>query len=226
MLHNFRPPSINNAATLLRLLTISLLVCPCLAHCQTETQPQTQQTLPQTVEDALHQMFDAAGIIFAGEVTAIRTRAGENGASGIVEIDFRVDQAIRGCAAGSTYTLHEWSGLWAGGTPRYLPGQRLLIFLHQPGPTGITSPVGGPTGIIPIRGTSSSPQAVSSSTTSTPLIADLRWVGTLLQRPSVPTEPLVTAAAAQPASVADTSTATQQSPLSVVLEMLASWQKP
>lgn len=222
MLHNFRPVSTTPAATLLRLLAISLLACPRPA----QSQNQTQQAIPQTVEDALHQMSDAAGIIFAGEVTAIRTHAGENGASGIVEIDFRVDQAIRGCTAGSIYTLHEWSGLWAGGTPRYQPGQRLLIFLHQPGPTGITSPVGGPTGIVPIRGTSSSPQAVSSSATSTPLIADLHWVGTLLQRTSIPTEPLATAAAAQPASIADTSTATQQAPVSVVLGMLAGWQKP
>ena len=222
MLYNFRPGSTTTAATLLRLLAISLLAFPRPILSQTST----QQTLPQTVEDALHQMSDTAGIIFAGEATAIRTRAGENGASGIVEIDFRVDQAIRGCAAGSIYTLREWYGLWAGGIPRYQPGQRLLLFLHQPGPSGITSPVGGPTGIIPIRGTSTSPQAASSSTTSTPLIADLRWVGTLLQHSPGPTEPLATASAAQPGSVADTSTATQQAPISVVLEMLASWQKP
>jgi len=220
--HNFRPVSAITVAPFLGLLAISLLACSRPVVSQTPT----QQTLPQTVEDALHYLSDDAGIIFAGEVTAIRTHAGENGASGIVEIDFRVDQAIRGCAAGSTYTLREWYGLWAGSTPRYQPGQRLLVFLHQPGPSGISSPVGGPTGIIPIRGTSSSPQAASSSTTSTPLIADLRWVGALLQRPSAPTEPLVTATTTQPTTVADTSTATQQAPISVVLGMLASWQKP
>jgi hypothetical protein len=99
------------------------------------------QTIPQTIEDALRQMSDVAGVIFVGEVTAIRQLAGENGASGVVEIDFRVDDAVRGCRASSTYTLREWGGLWSAGDKRYRTGQRLLMLLHSPGAAGVSSPV-------------------------------------------------------------------------------------
>ena len=74
-----------------------------------------RQMPPATVEDALHEMSDAAGVIFAGQVTAVRRVAGVGGASGVVEVDFRVDNAVRGCVSGGTYTLREWAGLWAGG---------------------------------------------------------------------------------------------------------------
>jgi hypothetical protein len=181
---------------------------------------------PQTVEDALHQMSDAAGVIFVGEVTAIRQRAGENGASGVVEVDFRVDEAIRGCVAGSTYTMREWAGLWAAGDQRYHAGQRLLMLLHAPGTGGMSSPVGGADGAIPVRGTATTPQAASASVASTPLIADLRWVGTRLVRvvPYV-TSPIVTGASQQTAAGGDVSTAAQQAPVTVVVEMLRSWQQ-
>jgi len=61
------------------------------------------------------------------------------------------------------------------------------------------------------------------------LIADLRWVGTRLER-VIPyaASPIVTAtgqATAPQASVADTSTAAQQAPVTVVVEMLRSWQQ-
>ncbi len=113
------------------------LALPCLLSAQAPA------PVPLTLQDALHQMSDLAGIIFVGEVLAIRHRAREQGASGVVEIDFRIDQAVRGCTAGSTYTLREWAGLWEGGDERYRPGQRLLLMLHSPGPSGITSPVDG-----------------------------------------------------------------------------------
>ncbi|MBS1801146.1 MAG: hypothetical protein JSS95_15135 [Acidobacteria bacterium] len=180
---------------------------------------------PQTIEDALRQMSDAAGVIFTGEVTAIRQRAGENGASGVVEIDFRVDEAIRSCSAGGTYTLREWVGLWAANDTRYRVGQRLLMLLHAPGAGGMSSPVGGTDGAIPLRATASAPQATSASTGSTPLIADLRWVGTRLERRvAYQSLPVVTGTSQQP-SAADVSTAAQQAPVSVVVQMLRSWQQ-
>src|ERR1700754_3196406 len=94
----------------LHLLVILLIVFP---------SSHSQQPLPQTVEDALHNLSDAAGIIFLGEVIAIRPLPGCNGSSGIVEIDFRIDQAVRNSTLNSTYTLREWAGLWAGGDQRY-----------------------------------------------------------------------------------------------------------
>ena len=174
-------------------------------------------------------MSDVAGVIFVGEVTAIRQLAGENGASGVVEIDFRVDDAVRGCRAGSTYTLREWGGLWSAGDQRYRTGQRLLMLLHSPGAAGVSSPVWGANGAIPVRGTSSSPQMASASSAATPLIADLRWVGTRLERAiPYPASPIVTAAGQtiveSQASAGDSSIASQQAPVNVVVEMLRSWQ--
>ncbi len=167
------------------------------------TQAQETAPAPQTIEEALHQLSDAAGVIFTGEVTAIRHLSGDKRSSGVVEVDFRIDQAIRGCTSGSTYTLREWAGLWSGGDERYRIGQRLLMLLHAPGPGGMSSPVGGMDGAIPIRGaaTELTPQAPGSSATRAgtitasavsrtdtvaipaPPVADLRWVGTRLTRP-------------------------------------------
>ena len=137
---------------------------------------------PANVEDALRQMSDTAGVVFTGEVTAVRARAGENGASGVVDIDFRVEDAVRGCTAGGTYTLREWAGLWSGGVERYRVGQRRLMLLHAPGAAGVSSPVGGMDGAIPIRGTAQAPGVASAATVTTAEIADLRWVGALLFR--------------------------------------------
>ncbi len=111
--------------------------------------------LPQTVEDALHEMSNAAGVIFVGQVMLVRVVPGSGGAPGVVEVTFRVDQAVRGCSAGGTYVLREWQGLWEGGDARYRVGQRLLMLLRTPGASGLSSPVGGMDGAIPIRGVES-----------------------------------------------------------------------
>ena len=185
--------------------------------------------VPQTLEDALHQMSDLAGIIFVGEVAAIRHREGDQGASGLVEVDFRIDQAVRGCSSGSTFTLREWAGLWQGGDERYHVGQRLLMMLHSPGAAGITSPVAGLDGAIPLHAQSSIPLVDSSASVSptdslpAPLLADLRWVGThLLRSSSLPTaSSQVTRMTADASPVADL----DQTPLPAVLGMLSSWQQ-
>lgn len=200
-----------------------LATCAALPLAMTFTlRAQDTAPTPQTIEDALHQMSDAAGVIFTGEVTAVRKRAGENGASGVVEIDFRVDEALRGCTAGATYTLREWAGLWAANDARYRVGQRLLMLLHSPGAGGMSSPIGGTDGAIPLRATTSAPQATSASTASTPPIADLRWVGTRLERNvSYASTPVVTGTSQQPSA----SVAAQQAPVTVVVQMLRSWQQ-
>ena len=205
---------------------------------------QTSPSEPaQTIEDALHQMSDQAGVAFVGEVLAIRHIDGSNGASGIVEIEFRVDQAIRGCTAGTPYILREWAGLWAGGDQRYRPGQRLMMLLHPPAANGITSPVGGMAGVIPLRGGDIAPGASDTSTIHQPTIADLRWVATKLQRPMaysnapetpqpvvnlsqpVSTGQTVTTIAARPADISNASIPTQQATVDLVVNMLTTWQK-
>ncbi len=131
-------------------------------------------TSPQTALDILHQLSDKADVIFAGQVVAIRPN------DGVVEVEFRVDQAIRGCSVGTPYILREWAGLWTAGNQRYRVGQRLLMLLHAPSAAGMSSPVGGLDGAIPIRqGGAAAQPAISSTAPQRPYV-DLRWLGARL----------------------------------------------
>jgi len=131
---------------------------------------------PQDIETALHQMSDKAGVIFVGQVAKVRRRGG------VVEITFEVDQAVRGCSVGS-YVLREWAGLWEGDDQRYRVGERLLMLLHAPGASGMSSPVDGMDGAIPIVRGGSAVLAANSSARVSPPAVDLRWVGTKLLHP-------------------------------------------
>jgi len=151
----------------------------------------------QTVTDVLHEMSDRAGVIFMGQVLAVRLPGNAGLASGVVEVDFRVDQPILGCRAGQAYVLREWAGLWIG-VQRYRVGQRLLMLLHAPSVGGMSSPVGGLDGAIPIRQSAATGAAAmgavteSSGTPPTTLsFVDLRWLGAKVQRSiSYRTEPV------------------------------------
>ena len=209
-------------------LAVAVLLIASLAYAQDAVSGDV------TVEDALHRMSDQAGVVFVGEVIAIRHIAGEGSASGVVEVEFRVDQAVRGCAAGGSYVLREWAGLWSGGDQRYRVGQRLLMLLHAPGAGGVTSPVGGMTGAIPIRGSASSLQASATASSTPSPVADLRWVGTRLQRTIAyrnSSSQLATASSgakdisANDAANDTSSIAAQQASVTVVVNMLAGWQK-
>src|SRR5271168_2748217 len=124
-------------------------------------------TSPQTALDILHQLSDEADVIFAGQVMSIRPN------DGVVEVEFRVDQAIRGCSVGTPYILREWAGLWTAGNQRYRVGQRLLMLLHAPSAAGMSSPVGGLDGAIPIRQGSATTESVGAAQ---PPYVDLRWL--------------------------------------------------
>jgi hypothetical protein len=141
--------------------------------------------VPATADALLEQMSLAAGVIFAGQVTAVRrpigfTGSGQDAAEGIVEIDLRVGQSLRGPVAGSTYTLREWSGLWSGlgasNSQRYRPGERLLLFLYAPDAHGLSAPVHGPEGAIPLRGSGVAPGPDDFSTAAAEWLVDLRWL--------------------------------------------------
>ena len=150
------------------------------------------EIIPQTTDDALHAMSQQAAIIFAGQVVAIRHRDGVNGGTGIVEIDFAVEDAIRG-VIGATYTLREWAGLWQTGDAHFSVGQHCLMLLHSPSPSGLSSPVGGMDGAIPIRGSSRPPppqatrlresQTAALATQTDSRMIDLRWIGIRVVRP-------------------------------------------
>jgi hypothetical protein len=156
-------------------LIVALLVAPLAQGQVAPAEPVVQS---QTVVDILHQFSDKADVIFAGQVLAIRRPNG-----GVVEVEFRVDQAIRGCTAGTPYVLREWAGLWAGDNQRYRVGQRLLMLLHAPSAAGMSSPVGGLDGAIPIRQSSTAmAPGDDAATPMQPPYVDLRWLGARLPR--------------------------------------------
>ena len=69
--------------------------------------------------------------------------------------------------------LREWGGLWEGTDERYRVGQRLLMLLHAPGASGLSSPVSGMDGAIPLL--------AGASATAEPMV-DLRWVAARVSR--------------------------------------------
>jgi len=138
--------------------------------------------VPSTPDDLIVQMSQLAGVLFVGHVVEVRQpRAGFSGspeaaAEGIVEVDFFVDQALRGPAQGAVYTLREWGGLWAGGVGRYRVGQRLFVLLHKPDAAGLSSPVHGAEGLIPLRGGGLPPGPDDGSPTASQWMVDVRWL--------------------------------------------------
>ena len=204
---------------------------------------------PETVVDVLHQLSDRADVVFAGQVVAIRQPN-----QGVVEVEFRVDEAIRGSSVGTPYVVREWVGLWAGGTPRYRVGERLLMLLHAPSAAGMSSPVDGLDGAIPIREGGTAATAEDTGAPRQPPFVDLRWLGAKLPRTiayrkeAVRTKldgpPMTSLAQRQMAgagvrsiksmapvsavagsSQAEGSVPAQQASVDAVIGMLTSWQK-
>jgi len=155
------------------------------------TQWGLAQTLPQTSEDALHGMVRQAGVIFTGQVVAVRrppvTGEAASGLSGVVEIEFAVEDRVRGVSGGS-YTLREWAGLWAASDQPFRVGQQYLMLLHSPRAGGLSSPVGGTDGAIPIRGggpaVGPNGPGAGASAQAYGQVVDLRWVATRVVQPT------------------------------------------
>ncbi|QHN02275.1 hypothetical protein FTO74_01970 [Granulicella sp. WH15] len=161
-----------------------------LACLTTRAQTSLQPLPPATTDEVLLSMAAQAAVIFAGHVISI-DRAD---AAGYVDVQFRIDEAVRGCPRTGFYILREWAGLWTGGVERYKVGQRLLMLLHARGPSGLSSPVNGldgaiallPGGVAPLaRGTGKAP-ADTATQTPEPLV-DLRWVSARTLRATVNT---------------------------------------
>lgn len=223
----------------------ALLMTTVAAYTQTSAPANSNGVaVAQDVEGVLHQMSDRADVIFVGQVVAIRPHDGDGMGAGFVEVNFEVDQAIRGCSGGA-YALREWAGLWSGDANRYRVGQRLLMMLHAPGASGLSSPVGGLDGAIPIRGVAdASPLATGAANTPVP-IADLRWLGakvlhssTYVLQATLSAAPLTVEqqmagtgnAVVNPIVAADdgssrASTPVQQATVDTVVKLLTSWKK-
>ena len=90
-------------------------------------------------------LTSSAGYIFAGTVESIVRPTPNKGAVATVQINFHVEQAMRGVQTGQTLTIREWAGLWTSGE-RYRTGERVLLFLYPPSKLGLTSPVQGSLG--------------------------------------------------------------------------------
>ncbi len=110
-----RLPRISCVYWMFRWLSYVPVVALTVAGGQVAAVGSARPAPPQDVETALHQMADRADVIFVGQVAAVRRIDGGNIASGVVEVEFRVDQTIRGCSAGAPYVLREWAGAVGGG---------------------------------------------------------------------------------------------------------------
>jgi hypothetical protein len=60
--------------------------------------------------------------------------------SGAVLITVHIHEAVKGTTSGTEFHWREWDGLWRSGA-RYRAGERLIVFLREPGATGLTSPL-------------------------------------------------------------------------------------
>jgi hypothetical protein len=194
-----------------------------------------QITAAQSANDALQEMTRLAGVIFTGQVVGVRRLVGVNGATGVVEITFAVEDAVRG-VSGRTYTVREWAGLWPAGDTPFCVGQRYLMLLHAPSASGLSSPVGGMDGAIPIRGglaasteTASAGTVVGNSAPVDGRVVDLRWVGTRVVQPlayRTKTEADVRARIDSGTVVsAASNSASQTAAYTTVVGMLRGWEK-
>jgi hypothetical protein len=161
---------------------VGCMSAPAQARDRRNTVVLASDAVPATPDDLIVQMSQAAGVIFVGHVVQVRppgtgfSGSLEAAAEGIVEVDFFVDQAVRGPGQGSVYTLREWGGLWAGGTGLYRIGQRLLVLLRASDSAGLSSPVHGTEGLIPLRGGGQPPGPDDGSSPASQWMVDIRWL--------------------------------------------------
>jgi hypothetical protein len=90
-------------------------------------------------------LTQSSGYIFAGTVKSVERVAPKGNGVATVQINFHVDQGLRGVRTGQMLAILEWAGLWESGES-YRPGERVLLFLYPPSKLGLTSPVQGPMG--------------------------------------------------------------------------------
>jgi hypothetical protein len=127
----------------------------------------------------LAEMASHAGVIFTGQVVAVE----RSDAAGFVDVRFHIEQAVRGCPKSGAYVLREWAGLWTGHPERYRVGQRRLMLLTARGAGGMSSPVGGMDGAIPLVATGTEPLANGTGVApadaglgAAAFAVDLRWI--------------------------------------------------
>lgn len=113
-------------------------------------------------EDALARLVQEAGVIFAGEVYAVRmpegqqnagTKGGQHSANpDAVEVEFRVDQGVRGVTIGNPYVMREPLAEWRSQGEVLTLHKRAVVLLTKPDAAGMSRPVEGLRGVLPIDG--------------------------------------------------------------------------
>ncbi|MFC6645267.1 hypothetical protein ACFQBQ_06625 [Granulicella cerasi] len=119
-----------------------------------------------SVGGALRSLANRAQLVFVGQVISITRK------SGVVEVAFRVDTTVTGVSSGDGYILREWAGLWPPGMQRYHVGDRAMVFAAAPSEAGLSTPVDGAEGVVPV---------LLQADSSAPLL-DVRRLATRVQR--------------------------------------------
>ncbi len=140
--------------------------------------------MPAGLSAVLSDFASRAAVIFSGQVLAVTPSAG------VVDIRFHVENPIRNCPQNGDYVLREWAGLWTAHPDRYRVGRHVLLFLTARSSAGLSAPVDGNDGIVPLVATAEQPRADASGTapadaSSSELTVDLRWLQTRVARTSV-----------------------------------------
>ncbi len=139
--------------------------------------------LPPGLSAVLMQLAGHAAVIFSGQVLAVTPSAG------VVDIRFHVENSIRNCPQNGDYVLREWAGLWTAHPDRYRIGQHVLLFLTARNSAGLSAPVDGSDGIVPLAAAAPQPLADASGTApadapSAGFTVDLRWLQARVARTS------------------------------------------
>jgi hypothetical protein len=163
------------------------LLLPTMARAQFSAGPAAQ--VPATTTALLQRMASQSGRIFLGHVVAIRL-LGEPAnrsfpdwpdGSRMVEITLQVEDCVRGCGAGQSIVMHEWASLWRGQPHRYSVGQRAVWMIYPENVAGMSSPVNGMMGVLPVKTTVA---ANGKNDMSVEQNVDLRWVKSAVLRSS------------------------------------------
>jgi len=97
----------------------------------------------KSVGEALRGMATRASTVFVGQVERVDRKGG------VVEVRFRVESVVAGNAGGE-FVMRQWGGLWPQGMQRYVPGERAMVFVQAESAAGLTTPVNGAEGVVPV----------------------------------------------------------------------------
>lgn len=127
-------------------------------------------SMEQGIAAEFRSLASHASTIFVGRIVAIERKGG------VVEVTFRIEAPVAGQVA-PVYVLREWAGLWPPGHSRYTAGQRVLAFLHSSSAAGLSSPVHGAEGLVPV---------VVQGANAPPLLDIRRLASAVVRSPNTP----------------------------------------